>query len=375
MLVIFCLIFYLNKILIYFKIMNNTNHDILFINKFDRKNTYSLTQRLSSFEKTQLLNNSENINITVINEEKPNNDSNYYILSNKYKTPLKKYFSGLIVNNNSNRKYSLKNTSKFDLNNQRKLSFNNQYKLFNNSKKNSSNSIISKFNIETKRNSKRHSLQNIIKNKINLDNIKKEEIDPLKIPSEDLIFNEPLLEIGKIKKKKKNFIFIKDNNLLKHFKQKKRQNLKENMNKTHLSPSDKILNKIYQNNILLENEVRVLKRNKQKYSLLHYQRKLINTAERSLPKKSIKKLKNAFDDLRNEGNKNIISEYNFIKQIEDEEKKIVDSINNSEESYLNLITSYNNYFISDKLKKEINLPKIKFKKINLMRLRKIKKEK
>ena len=53
----------------------------------------------------------------------------------------------------------------------------------------------------------------------------------------------------------------------------------------------------------------------------------------------------------------------------------MDSINNSEESYLNLMTSYNNYFISDKLKKEINLPKIKFKKINLMRLRKLKKGK
>ena len=53
----------------------------------------------------------------------------------------------------------------------------------------------------------------------------------------------------------------------------------------------------------------------------------------------------------------------------------MDSINNSEESYLNLITSYNNYFISDKLKKESNLPKIKFKKINLMRLRKLKKGK
>ena len=39
------------------------------------------------------------------------------------------------------------------------------------------------------------------------------------------------------------------------------------------------------------------------------------------------------------------------------------------------MTSYNNYFISDKLKKEINLPKIKFKKINLMRLRKLKKKK
>ena len=119
------------------------------------------------------------------------------------------------------------------------------------------------------------------------------------------------------------------------------------MNKKHQSLSNKILNKIYHNNILLENEIRLFKRKKKKYSLHHYQRELINTAGRSLSKKSVKILKSAFDDLKNEGNKNIISEYNFIKQIEDEEKKIVDSINNSEESYLNLITSYNNYFISD----------------------------
>ena len=356
--------------------MDNTNHGI-FINKFERKNTYSMTQRLNSFEKNKLLNNSENINITVINEEKSNNDSNYYILSNKYKTPLKKYFSGLIFKSNSDRKYSLRNPiNKFDLNNQRKLSLNNQNKLINNSKKNSLNPIKSKlFNIEIEKYSKRKTLENIKKAKINFDNIKKEEIDPLKIPPEDLIFNHPLLEIGKLKRKKDQFIYINDNNPLNKLKQKKRQKIRVNINKTHQSQSDKILNKLYQNNILLESEVRVLKRNKKKYSLQHYQRELIKTAGRSLSKNSVKTLKNAFDDLRNEGSKNMISEYNFIKQIEEEEKKIVDNINNSEESYLNLMTSYNNYFISDKLKKEINLPKIKFKKINLMRLRKLKKGK
>ncbi len=97
--------------------MINTNYGV-FINKFYRKNTYSMTQWLKSFENIQLLNDSENINITVINEGKSNNNSNYYILSNKYKTPLNKYFSGLRFKSNSGRKNSFP-SNKFDLNNKR----------------------------------------------------------------------------------------------------------------------------------------------------------------------------------------------------------------------------------------------------------------
>ena len=85
---------------------------------------------------------------------------------------------------------------------------NNQDKFINYSKNYSLNPFT-KITIEIEKNSKRKSLDNRIKEKINLENIKKEEKDLLKILPEDLIFNHPLLERGKVKRKKRTIYLYK----------------------------------------------------------------------------------------------------------------------------------------------------------------------
>ena len=187
-----------------------------------------------------------------------------------------------------------------------------------------------------------------------------EHFDPLAIPPEDLIFNHPLLRPGALKKKVKKYLLIKDPQI-------KKKN-KKDMNKTQRSFSKRILDKIYKENLSLDKKVNHIKKNKQNFNLNHYQRLLLSVGDPILSKESFIRLNTAFGDIREECGKNFEKDYNFIKEIEEQERKIVSNINNSEKSYLKLLLDNSNN--DKKLLKEFNktallLPKIKFRKINL----------
>ncbi len=140
------------------------------------------------------------------------------------------------------------------------------------------------------------------------------------------------------------------------------------MNKTYQSSSYKIFKGIYNTTLSLDKKIKGIKRNKTKFNLHNYQRLLINSAGNSLSKESIFRLKTAFNHLKNECHQNLGNDYNFIRQIEEEEKKIVENINNSEKSYLDLLSrnkGYNKIF--NKFKIDFELPKISFKKIKFLK--------
>ena len=229
--------------------------------------------------------NSNNEKITVINEGKSNNDSNYYILSNKYKTPLKKYFSGLIFKSNSDRKYSINNSfipEKFKLNSE---------------------------NIQISGRKSMKDPKNLKSIESFEEEFNEEHFDPLTIPPEDLIFNHPLLRPGALKKKVKKYLLIKDPQI-------KKKN-KKDMNKTQRSFSKRILDKIYKENLSLDKKVNHIKKNKQNFNLNNYQRLLLSVGDPILSKESFIRLNTAFGDIREECGKNFEKDYNFIKEIKD----------------------------------------------------------
>lgn len=311
--------------------MDNNKHGIL-TNIFSRKSKKpTMSHRI--IDNKILLKfdiNNENSNLSNNENKKMENnksDVNYFKLKNS-KTPLRKYLSDRIPI--SDRKYSINHSN-----------FSHKYSIESENEK-----------------SLRNNFKSIREKK------EEEEVDPFKIPPEDLIFNHPLLKEEKIKKKLRKYILIQDKNV----KEKKTKKEKERMNKTYQSSSYKIFKGIYNTTLSLDKKVKGIKRNKTKFNLHNYQRLLINSVGNSLSKESIFRLKTAFNNLKNECHQNLGNDYNFIRQIEEEEKKIVENINNSEKSYLDLLSrnkSYNKIF--NKFKIDFELPKISFKKIKFLK--------
>ena len=179
--------------------------------------------------------------------------------------------------------------------------------------------------------------------------------DPLEVPPEDEIFNHHLLKPKEEKiKKEKEQSNSKD----------KRNN--SNKQKTpYQTLSEKILGKIYNNNPVIDKKVFYLKKKKAKFSLGNYQKLLLRTCEPGLSKDSIKKLNGAFNKLRNSCRQKFDTDYRFIKDIEDEEEKIINRINVSGNVYVKLMSKSIDFnkthssFRND----ELNLPKIRFRKV------------
>ena len=179
--------------------------------------------------------------------------------------------------------------------------------------------------------------------------------DPLEVPPEDEIFNHHLLKPKEEKiKKEKEQSNSKD----------KRNN--SNKQKTpYQTLSEKILGKIYNNNPVIDKKVFYLKKKKGKFSLGNYQKLLLRTCEPGLSKDSIKKLNGAFNKLRNSCRQKFDTDYRFIKDIEDEEEKIINRINVSGNVYMNLMSKsidFNKTHSSFR-NNELTLPKIKFRKV------------
>lgn len=328
--------------------MDNNSHGV-FKNIFVRKNkNVSLTHRVreSKIKNIHIQFNLENSDSTIHEKKIMNNnnsESNYFFKLNSSKTPLKKYLSGRIGKAFKEKKYSI-NYSTIP----QKLNLDSI-----------NGNISSSKNFET-----------IIKEK--KDN-EEEEINPFTIPKEDLIFNHPLLKPGSIQKNLRKFILNQKTN-----EKEKNNKKKEKMNKTYQSSSYKILKEVYNKTLTLDNRVRPIKRNKKKFNLNNYQRLLINTAGDSLSTESISRLRTAFNCLKHKCYQNLGNDYKFIRDIEEEEKKIVDSINNSRQSYIDLLKNSRSFTktFRHKFKIDLELPKINFRRINVLKkMIKIKMEK
>ena len=148
-----------------------------------------------------------------------------------------------------------------------------------------------------------------------------------------------------------------------------KNNTNQNNNSKQKTPyqtiSEKILGKIYNNNPVIDKKVFYLKKKKGKFSLGNYQKLLLRTCEPGLSKDSIKKLNGAFNKLRNSCRQKFDTDYRFIKDIEDEEEKIINRINVSGNVYVKLMSKSIDFnkthssFRND----ELNLPKIRFRKV------------
>ena len=180
--------------------------------------------------------------------------------------------------------------------------------------------------------------------------------DPLEVPPEDEIFNHHLLKPKKenIKKDEKENSKKKNNN-----------NNNSKVIKNYQSVTDKILGKIYNVNPVTERKVLYLKKKKDNFSLGNYQKLLLRTCENRLSKDNFKKLDGAFNKLRLSSRLKLDTDYRFIKDIEEEEEKIIRQINYSGNAYMNLIAKSNefNITVGNFKNKVLNLPKIKFKKV------------
>ena len=179
--------------------------------------------------------------------------------------------------------------------------------------------------------------------------------DPLEVPPEDEIFNHHLLKPKeeKIKKEKENS------------NSKDKRNNSNKQKTPYQTLSEKILGKIYNNNPVIDKKVFYLKKKKAKFSLGNYQKLLLRTCEPGLSKDSIKKLNGAFNKLRNSCRQKFDNDYRFIKDIEDEEEKIINRINVSGNVYMNLMSKsidFNKTHSSFR-NNELTLPKIKFRKV------------
>ncbi len=280
-------------------------------------------------EDTFTIPNLEN-NKTIPNN---NNDSNYFSQNSENLSSSRKIKKNLTTKNT---KYQFPNFN-------RKFSVNNE--------------IIPKiFNLNTENTEKSHrkSILTPFVQKKYFDHNRR-IYDPLEVPPEDEIFNHHLLKPKeeKIKKEKENS------------NSKDKRNNSNKQKTPYQTISEKILGKIYNNNPVIDKKVFYLKKKKAKFSLGNYQKLLLRTCEPGLSKDSIKKLNGAFNKLRNSCRQKLDNDYRFIKDIEDEEEKIINRINTSGNVYMNLMSKsidFNKTHSSFR-NNELTLPKIKFRKV------------
>ena len=313
--------------------------------EIERKKVYSKTIKIQRSNTLKVKFNMaiKDTNITEDTFTIPNNqnsnsiqntDSNYYLNQNPENLSLNRKIKKNLTIKNS--KYQFPNFN-------RKFSVNCE--------------IIPKvFNINTENTEKSHrkSILTPLVEKKYWDHNRR-IYDPLEVPPEDEIFNHHLLKPKEEKiKKEKEQSNSKD----------KRNN--SNKQKTpYQTLSEKILGKIYNNNPVIDKKVFYLKKKKAKFSLGNYQKLLLRTCEPGLSKDSIKKLNGAFNKLRNSCRQKFDNDYRFIKDIEDEEEKIINRINVSGNVYMNLMSKsidFNKTHSSFR-NNELTLPKIKFRKV------------
>ena len=138
-------------------------------------------------------------------------------------------------------------------------------------------------------------------------------------------------------------------------KLKKKLILSHSLNKRHY-----ILNKcVYKQNPDVLNEVELFKKRKDQYELGHYQYKMIDLLKKNIfDEESVIHLNRTFTQIRRDvfipkSNYDSMSNKDYIKEIEDKEKTIVDNINRKSSKLIKFVQKKEH-------KKQMNLPKICF---------------
>ena len=323
------------------------NSKSLFPNK-DKKKSFNIGMLHHSLKKLPTLNinskNSEILDLSPLGKKRKTN-FNEYILRQKTLTLSKPQIKPF-----KSSKYLRKKTINII---ERNPKFNNLFLNTMNNLKNTNSKIIAKNHksVQLMENS-------IIKtNNNNLINLAPLPIKIIKSPDdfgiseEDRIFNL-------YKKKKK-----KEKSPIKKVKSK----IKIKLKKKKLNPFssyDAALVKVYKKIPKIINKIENTKKLKTTMSLLKYQNLLMDVGGKNLNRQTREKLNNKFITLRNLTNKSYNLFKESLKSIEDEEEKIIDSINTQQNYYLRKMKE-NNYNSITNIGNlgSISLPNLKFFKI------------
>jgi hypothetical protein len=289
----------------------------------------------------------ENLNNTNIEEGfKLNETSNYYFNS-KNKVNNKK-FTSLIKNSMTpQNKMQIKRLNSINVNffnrNNLKNNLNNQKNNENTKRRNSLNSsrndnLVTNYNFKNK-----HFLRKTSTFRVPLNNdkanlylrtlyatkIKKKPpkiINPLQIPDEDKIFDEM----------QKYLCYKYESKRLKTYENKKKEEQKSKTKtefkikdlKPKLKAEDKIrLNYLYLATNKISNKITTVKRKKLKNDLVTYQKNLLDIIKPSITDYSYIYLKDRLFDIRKKNNKKYQYNYRKLKEIESEEKEIINQFN------------------------------------------------
>ena len=169
--------------------------------------------------------------------------------------------------------------------------------------------------------------------------------DDFEISEEDKMFDQFLL------KKKKN---------IKKVKIKLRHKLKSNKKKLNFFNSyEAPLKKVYKSIPQIMNKIELTKKLKNSFSLLKYQNLLFDIGSKNLDWNSKEKLNNIFSNLRNATNKEYELLRKSVRDIEKQEKKIIDNVNRQQDFFKKNMRE-NNYYCMTIGMNFRSIPNIKF---------------
>ena len=167
----------------------------------------------------------------------------------------------------------------------------------------------------------------------------RKQINPLEVQDEDQIFNE----FEHVHKK-----------VAPHKETKPVEPIK------HMNKNERTLARVYRIPPEIIDEIQSLKNKKHRYNLRNYQTNLLKLINDTLSKEHAIKLERRFIRLRHSVEKQYETNFDFIREIEQNEEKIIKNINYTE-SYCEKVsnTKYKEFCIKD----GFQLPQIKFDKI------------
>ena len=200
-------------------------------------------------------------------------------------------------------------------------------------------------------------------------NLVPEIVDPLSIPEEDKIFSEMNQYCNTEHKDNGNnsyFNFSKENS--KELTLTNKSEISKKMSKTFygtkktkLNLPRQILNSLYMTDGDYYDELNKIKKSKNKIDLEGYQDSLLNFIQPSISTYGYRQLKKKLHSIKKTANVTINNYREQIKNIEDDEEKIINNINYYYDNYMNSKYRLTDYYSKHSLKYlDVQLPSIKF---------------
>ena len=329
---------------------NDSKHDLpIKILSSDKINNISISSISGNSKKLHLHPKNKNPKKTVIEEGKTLRSlilhkTKNFLRANSTTIPHKKLSNSTLyptrnINNNNNVFMTSKNINfNNKLNNKKINKITDNKKYFLKKQRPISNSIIPQFN-------------------------------PLSIPEEDKIFSKMnrFYDTGRKKNKEKNiFDFSKENS--KEFSLTERPEIKKKMNKTFypkkktkIDFDKEILNTLYMTDENYYDQLNKIKKSKNKFNLENYQGNLLDFIQPTISTNGFRQLKNQLSSIKKQADVPICNYREQIKNIEDDEEKIINNINFFYDHYMKDKNRLTDYFQKHSLKYlDVQLPSIKF---------------